>query len=121
MATNINKLGSIVVIFDELFRGTNVKDAHDASLAIIKALAEVKGSVFMISTHIAEVAEQLQSTKHIFFKCLTTSLKNNEPVYNYKLQDGVTTERLGMKIINDENILALLKSASSRTLSSSDN
>lgn len=117
MALNINKLGSIIVIFDELFRGTNVKDAHDASLAIIKALAQIKGCLFIISTHIAEVAEQLQNIDHIFFKCLTTSLKNNEPVYNYKLQDGVTAERLGMKIINDENILGLLKSVSSHTSS----
>lgn len=114
MAINISELGNIVVIFDELFRGTNVKDAHDASLAIIEALAQVKGCLFIISTHIAEVAEQLQTTRNIFFRCLTTSLKDNEPVYDYKLRTGITTERLGMKIINDENILGLLQNASTQ-------
>ncbi len=113
MAINISELGNIVVIFDELFRSTNVKDAHDASLAIIKALAQVKGCLFIISTHIAEVAEHLQTTENIFFRCLTPGLKNNEPVYDYKLRSGVTAERLGMKIINDENILGLLQNASS--------
>ncbi|WP_345951063.1 hypothetical protein ABDD95_06335 [Mucilaginibacter sp. PAMB04274] len=111
IAQHINDLESIVVIFDELFRGTNVKDAYDASLAIIKALAQVKKCIFIVSTHIIEVAEQLQETNGVFFKCFSTSLKGNKAFYNYKLGDGVNTERLGMKIIEDENILAMLQAS----------
>jgi len=41
VAEMINFSQSRFVIFDELFRGTNVKDAYDASLAIIAAFAKI--------------------------------------------------------------------------------
>lgn len=31
----------LVIVFDELFRGTNVKDAYDATLAVTEAFAGV--------------------------------------------------------------------------------
>jgi DNA mismatch repair protein MutS len=108
IAQNIQELKKVVVVFDELFRGTNVKDAYDASLQIIKALANIKSCVFIVSTHIIEVGEQLKGTENIFFKCLKTTLNGTEAVYDYKLQDGITDERLGLKIIEDEGIFTLL-------------
>jgi len=59
VAEKLNQSQDIFVIFDELFRGTNVKDAYDASLAIIAAFAEVKTCFFVVSTHIVEVAHEL--------------------------------------------------------------
>ncbi|MBS1504584.1 MAG: DNA mismatch repair protein, partial [Bacteroidetes bacterium] len=56
VAEKMAQSGNLFVIFDELFRGTNVKDAYDASLAIITAFSTVKTSLFVISTHIVEVA-----------------------------------------------------------------
>lgn len=53
----VRDLQEVVVVFDELFRGTNVKDAYDASCAVIGGLAQLEYGVFMISTHIVEVAE----------------------------------------------------------------
>lgn len=38
----INSKKNLIVIFDELFRGTNVKDAYDASLIIISTLAKIR-------------------------------------------------------------------------------
>ena len=109
VAQHVGELEKIVVIFDELFRGTNVKDAYDASLAIIKALANVKGCIFIISTHIVEVADELNNIENLFFRCMQTSLQGTQAVYDYKLKDGVSAERLGMKIIEDEGIVALLQ------------
>lgn len=56
----VRDLQEVVVVFDELFRGTNVKDAYDASCAVIGGLARLEYGVFMISTHIVEVAEFLK-------------------------------------------------------------
>ena len=53
----VRELRDVVVVFDELFRGTNVKDAYDASCAVIGGLARLKYGIFMISSHIVEVAE----------------------------------------------------------------
>ena len=105
VAEEINRTKNIVVIFDELFRGTNVKDAYDASLAIISAFAKVKGSMFLVSTHIMEVAEQLNKLKNIHFGYFHTDIKGKEFTYSYRLLDGVTEERLGMLIIENERII----------------
>ncbi|WP_235884587.1 P-loop NTPase family protein [Pedobacter hiemivivus] len=48
------------MIFDELFKGTNVKDAYDTTLAVSKAYAQYRNCMFIISTHIIEVGEALR-------------------------------------------------------------
>ena len=96
--------------FDELFRGTNVKDAYDASLAIIKSLANNKNSIFFISTHITEIANELKNQQNINFKCFSSQLINDQPQYNFQLQSGVCKERMGMHIIKNERILEILNS-----------
>ena len=49
----------LLVLFDELFKGTNVKDAYDATLAVTEAFARFRDCLFVISTHIIEVGEAL--------------------------------------------------------------
>ena len=109
VANEINRTKNMVVIFDELFRGTNVKDAYDASLAVISAFAEVKGSIFLVSTHIVEVAEPLRAFKNIRFGYFHTAIKEEMPIYSYQLRDGVTEERLGMLIIKKERIIETIR------------
>lgn len=113
VAKKINQVGNLVVIFDELFRGTNVKDAFDASLAVISAFAMVKDSVFLVSTHILEVAEQLKKLQNIYFGYFHTAIEGKTPVYSYLLCNGVTEERVGMLIIENEQIIEIIKSGSS--------
>ena len=112
VAEEINRTNHLVVIFDELFRGTNVKDAFDASLAIISAFAQVKGSVFLVSTHIMEVADQLSKLKNIRFGYFHTAIEGKTPVYSYHLREGATEERLGMLIIENERIVEIITSGS---------
>ena len=105
VAEEINRTKNLVVIFDELFRGTNVKDAYDASLAIISAFASVKGSVFLVSTHIMEVADKLKKLKNIRFGYFHTDIEGKTFVNSYHLLEGVTDKRLGMLIIENERII----------------
>ena len=108
IAEEINRTGNLVIIFDELFRGTNVKDAYDASLSIISAFAKVQGSMFLISTHIMEVADQLRSIDNICFGYFLTTINDKKPVYSYRLHEGVTSVRLGMLIVENERILEII-------------
>ena len=102
---------NIFVIFDELFRGTNVKDAYEGTIAITEAFAEKKNSIFVISTHIIEAGDVLkQRCKNIQFVYLPTRMNGNTPVYTYKLENGITADRHGMIIINNERILEILRS-----------
>lgn len=100
----------LLVIFDELFRGTNVVDAHEATVAITGAFAQKSDSLFIISTHIIEAGAELKKDHaNIVFLYLPTQMEGNTPVYTYLLQPGITDDRHGMVIINNEGILDILK------------
>ena len=100
----------LFVIFDELFRGTNVKDAFDGSLLITKSFANIPGSTFFISTHITEVADKIKDLTNIQFKFFDSKLIKNIPTYDYKLKNGISHERLGMYILKNEKIIEILDS-----------
>jgi len=97
-----------LIIFDELFRGTNVKDAYDASLMIISALAKIRNNIFFISTHILEIAETIDNKDTIMFRCFGSELINQQPIYDFKLKEGISEERIGLLIIKNESILQIL-------------
>lgn len=111
VALKIQEKKKIVVLFDELFRGTNVKDASDASLQVIDALSRVRSSLFLISTHIVEIASELGQHKNIFFNCFESTMEGGVPWYNYKIREGISNERVGMLIINNEQIIEILRNA----------
>ena len=101
---------NLVIIFDELFKGTNVKDAYDATVAVTEAFAENRNCSFIISTHIIEAGQTLRehcsNLKFVFFP---TIMKGSIPTYTYTLQEGITNDRHGMMIINNEHIVEIIK------------
>ena len=109
MATELSQGKSLFVLFDELFRGTNVKDAHEASVAVISAFAKKQTSMFIISSHIVEAAEELKKKVNIGFQYLPTIMEDKIPKYTYTLRPGVTDDRHGMIIIRNERILEILE------------
>jgi DNA mismatch repair ATPase MutS len=109
-ALKIKENKSVFVIFDELFRGTNVKDALDASLLVIGAFAKIKTCSFFVSTHLTEVARELPDTSTICFKYFESTLIGSKPVYSYKMQEGISEERLGILIVQNEKITEILDS-----------
>jgi len=103
---------SLFVIFDELFRGTNVKDAYEATIALTTAFATRQDSTFVISTHIIEAGDVIRKNcPSVRFVYLPTRMKGNTPVYTYTLEKGITADRHGMIIIRNEGILEKLKKA----------
>jgi len=114
VAEKIAVQDNLFVIFDELFRGTNVKDAYDASLATISALSAIKNSVFLISTHIVEIAVELKQFENISFKYFDSKISDNKPVFDFKIRDGVSSETLGYFIFKGEGILEVLEQAASK-------
>lgn len=110
VAEEVSAGKSLIVLCDELFKGTNVKDAYDATLSVTEAFSAYRDCFFMISTHIIEVGESLRkSTANLQFFYLPTIIENNIPRYTYLLEEGITSDRQGMMIIENEGILALLQ------------
>lgn len=110
VAEEVSKSKRLVVIFDELFKGTNVKDAYDATLAVTKALSKRRLCSFMISTHIIEVGQELsKACDNVTFAYLPTIMNGHIPVYTYKLESGITSDKHGMLIINNERIVEIIR------------
>ncbi|WP_196887805.1 MutS-related protein [Aureivirga sp. CE67] len=113
VALQIKEKDKMFVIFDELFRGTNVKDAYDASLMILNAFSKIKSSTFYISTHITEISEEIKDNPNILFLYMNSEWKEEEPFYDYKVKEGISHERLGLYIVQKENIVEILEEKTS--------
>ncbi|WP_316834939.1 MutS-related protein [Pedobacter nutrimenti] len=110
VAEEVNKEKNLVIIFDELFKGTNVKDAYDATLAVTAAFSAFRNCLFIISTHIIEAGVVLQQQQpNIQMLYLPTVMNGNIPTYTYRLASGISSDRHGMMIIVNEGILEMLK------------
>jgi DNA mismatch repair protein MutS len=98
----------LLLMFDELFKGTNVKDAYDGTLAVTEAFSEYQHCLFIVSTHIIEVGEKLKEKNNIQFTYMPTVMEGAIPGYTYRLEKGITEDRQGMMIIRNEGILELI-------------
>lgn len=109
VAQRVGEDGEMLVIFDELFRGTNVKDACEATIAVAEALAGIRNSVFLISSHIIEAGEALGGLReNISFLNLPTLMRGRVPEYTYRIEEGISQDRHGMLIIKNEGIPQML-------------
>ncbi|MDR2906490.1 MAG: DNA mismatch repair protein [Bacteroidales bacterium] len=109
VAQQVRQDSNLLIIFDELFRGTNVKDAYDATIAVIDAFSAIRKCTFIVSTHIIEAGETLKDKcGNIQFVYMPTVMENGVPRYTYRLTQGVTEDRHGMVIINNEGIVGML-------------
>ncbi len=108
VAEKLKKHKNMLVIFDELFRGTNVKDAYDGTSAVIRSFSKVREAFFVMSTHIVEVADELKDLDNIKFGYMNIDRKNGHPSYTYKLKEGISKDRLGMYIIEQEGVIDLI-------------
>jgi DNA mismatch repair ATPase MutS len=104
----LHESGKSFIIFDELFKGTNVKDAFDGSLLIIKELVKWKSCYFILSSHLLELGAEIESLPGIRFMCFDSRVEDGKPCFNFKLKDGLSDERLGMIILKNEKVLDLL-------------
>lgn len=111
IAKELSVAKNLFIIFDELFRGTNVKDACEGTIAITEAFAKKPNCMFVVSTHIIEAGEVLKERcSNINFIYLPTLMDGNRPVYTYTIKHGITADRHGMIIINNERILEIIRS-----------
>jgi len=98
-----------LVLIDELFKGTNVQDAMKCSSTVIKGLIKIKNSVFILSTHLYEIAEELKQYSNISFKYFETSIRNDQLEFSYQLKEGISNDRLGYLILKRENVVDMLE------------
>ncbi len=105
----INNGKKWLVLIDELFKGTNVQDAMKCSLTVIKGLIKIKNSLFILSTHLYEIGEELKSYSNISFRYFETHLKDEQLEFSYRLKEGISDDRIGYLILKREKVVEMLE------------
>ncbi|SHI41481.1 MutS domain III [Tangfeifania diversioriginum] len=80
----------ILVILDEMLKGTNSVDKLNGSKELIRKLLHLK-AVALIATHDLKLSEMEEEyPQMVFNKCFEINIENDELVFDYLLSDGVT-------------------------------
>lgn len=98
-----------LVLIDELFKGTNVQDAMKCSLTVIKGLIKIKNSLFILSTHLYEIGDELQKYPNISFKYFETNVMDEQLEFSYQLKEGISNDRIGYVILKREKVVEMLE------------
>ncbi|HET7897343.1 MAG TPA: DNA mismatch repair protein MutS [Flavisolibacter sp.] len=98
-----------LVLIDELFKGTNVQDAMKCSLTVIKGLIKIKNSLFILSTHLYEIGDELKPYPNIAFKYFETTVTEDQLSFSYQLKDGISNDRIGYVILRREKVVEMLE------------
>lgn len=98
-----------LVLIDELFKGTNIEDAMRCSLTVIRGLIRVKTSLFILSTHLYEIGEELKELPTIAFRHFETTVTDEALSFSYQLKEGISKDRLGYLILKREKVVDLLE------------
>lgn len=99
---------SVVAVMDEPFKGTNVKDAFDASLEILRRFATKEGCLFFFSSHLIELDEQLPGPEKIIRAHFAAQEQQGRLQFDYLLRDGVSDQRLGVRVLSEEGVFEFL-------------
>ncbi|HSK14343.1 MAG TPA: hypothetical protein VK907_14075 [Phnomibacter sp.] len=97
-----------LVLIDELFKGTNVQDAMRCSSAVIKGLLKIENSLFILSTHLYEIGDELRSYPNIAFRYFETNVTETQLTFSYQLKDGISNDRLGYLILQREGVVDMI-------------
>ena len=98
-----------LVLIDELFKGTNVQDAMKCSTTVIKGLIKMKNSLFILSTHLYEIGEELKVYPNIVFKYFETDVQDDQLNFSYQLKEGISNDRIGYVILKKEKVVEMLE------------
>lgn len=109
LAVALAEHGSAVAVVDEPFRGTNVHDAAEATLALISRLADHPAALVLVASHVAEVAPAIVDDPRIALLHFAADMSADVPRFDYRLRDGVSAQRLGMTLLRQERVLDLLE------------
>lgn len=116
LAVALAEHGSAVAVIDEPFRGTNVHDAAEATLAVIARLAAHPAALVLVASHVGEVVPAILADPRIALFHFAADVTGDRPCFDYRLREGASEQRLGMTLLRQEGVLERLeRSAESAT------
>ncbi|MDE3252223.1 MAG: DNA mismatch repair protein MutS [Bacteroidota bacterium] len=97
-----------LILIDELFKGTNQQDAVKCSVTVIEGLRKMKNALFILSTHLYEIGDDLRKHENIQFHYFETAVVDDQLEFSYQLKEGISNDRLGYLILRKEGVVDLL-------------
>ncbi len=98
-----------LVLFDEVFKGTNVRDALDASSQVILGFANSRLSGSIFSSHLSELAHGFADHPSIRLRRFDGEVVDGEPRFGYTLEPGVSEMRMGLLLLEQARVPELLR------------
>jgi len=98
-----------LILIDELFKGTNQQDAVKCSITVIEGLRKMQNALFILSTHLYEIGDDLKKYNNIQFHYFETSIEDDQLLFSYQLKEGISNDRLGYLILRKEGVVDLLE------------
>jgi len=97
--TASKKDDSHLIIFDELYSGTNPFEASAAAYGYLKYMNTMKNVRFYLTTHFVDLCEKLDKEKKIINKHMVTIEKDKGITFTYKIAPGISSIKGGMHVL----------------------
>jgi hypothetical protein len=92
----------VLCIFDELFSGTNPKEASASAFAFLEYLSLQSNCTFLLTTHFLDVCKKLTKNDSISFHNMKTIVNHESKLlYTYKLTTGISDIYGGINVLID--------------------
>ena len=111
LATALADHAAAFAVIDEPFRGTNVHDASEATLAVLTRLAHRSGVLVFVASHIGEIGALVDANPHIRAIHFAADTSEVVPRFDFRVRNGVSLQRLGMTLLRQEQVLDILESS----------
>jgi DNA mismatch repair ATPase MutS len=85
-----------------------MQDAMKCTVSVVEGLSKARNGLFILSSHLYEIGDDLQRLPSLRFKYFETTLKNNDLHFSYQLKDGISKDRMGYLILQKEGVTKLL-------------
>ena len=69
----------------------------------------MKNSLFILSTHLYEIGEELKVFPNISFRYFETNVENDQLQFSYQLKEGISNDRIGYVILKREKVVEMLE------------
>ena len=90
-------------IFDELYSGTNPHEAISSAFSYLTFLCKNKNTKFILTTHFNRLCNLLEKNKSIKNLHMHTEIRDNIPIYKYKLAKGISKTKGGICVLEQLN------------------
>jgi hypothetical protein len=90
-------------IFDELYSGTNPKEATKSAYAFLKYMSNYSHVDFILTTHYVSVCSKLKKSKLVNNFKMDVKKKKGKLIYEYKLKKGISKIQGAVNILEEMN------------------